>query len=367
MSEPLVRGWCPGAYRPMMSGDGLVVRVRPRLARLTREQVLGLCDAATRHGNGIVELTNRANLQLRGVTEAAHAPLLEALAALDLLDADPALEVRRNILTPPFAEPGDLTARLAEALVARLADLPPLPAKFGFAIDTGSARLLADASADIRLERGAAGGLILRADGAETGRPVDEEHAIDAVIETARWFADHHGPDTRRMARLVAARGLPGGWTGAASAPAGRAARTGRHRDRPAGGRALWTGPRGCAAGADPGQRRAGAARHAVAAGAGGGRADARPARFRHPPRRSPAGGGRLPRRAALPAGAGRNPRAGAGTCRPRDRQPACVGLCQGMRPAPARRPDPDRPRRAVRPDPQRPRGRRPRPARPDP
>ncbi|MFC6689448.1 cobalamin biosynthesis protein CobG [Jhaorihella thermophila] len=221
MSEPLVRGWCPGAYRPMMSGDGLVVRVRPRLARLTREQVLGLCDAATRHGNGIVELTNRANLQLRGVTEAAHAPLLEALAALDLLDADPALEVRRNILTPPFAEPGDLTARLAEALVARLADLPPLPAKFGFAIDTGSARLLADASADIRLERGAAGGLILRADGAETGRPVDEEHAIDAVIETARWFADHHGPDTRRMARLVAARGLPGGWTGAASAPLG--------------------------------------------------------------------------------------------------------------------------------------------------
>ena len=32
MSAPQVKGWCPGAHRPMMSGDGLVVRIRPRLA-----------------------------------------------------------------------------------------------------------------------------------------------------------------------------------------------------------------------------------------------------------------------------------------------------------------------------------------------
>ena len=37
MSRPEAKGWCPGAYRPMMSGDGLVVRVRPTLARLTRD------------------------------------------------------------------------------------------------------------------------------------------------------------------------------------------------------------------------------------------------------------------------------------------------------------------------------------------
>ncbi|MEL6888251.1 MAG: hypothetical protein AAFO86_06030, partial [Pseudomonadota bacterium] len=38
-----VKGWCPGAYRPMMSGDGLIVRIRPRLGRLDSTQVLGLC------------------------------------------------------------------------------------------------------------------------------------------------------------------------------------------------------------------------------------------------------------------------------------------------------------------------------------
>ncbi len=48
-----VKGWCPGAYRPMMSGDGLVVRIRPRLARLERDHVLALCDLAQRYGSGI--------------------------------------------------------------------------------------------------------------------------------------------------------------------------------------------------------------------------------------------------------------------------------------------------------------------------
>ena len=48
----IVRGWCPGAHRPMMSGDGPVVRIRPRLARLTRDQALGLCDVAEEFGSG---------------------------------------------------------------------------------------------------------------------------------------------------------------------------------------------------------------------------------------------------------------------------------------------------------------------------
>ena len=41
-----VKGWCPDAWHPMISGDGLLVRVKPRLGRLTREQALALCDAA---------------------------------------------------------------------------------------------------------------------------------------------------------------------------------------------------------------------------------------------------------------------------------------------------------------------------------
>ncbi|WP_252979256.1 hypothetical protein [Mameliella alba] len=41
MSAPEIKGWCPGAWRPMLSGDGLVVRVRPHLARLDADQARG--------------------------------------------------------------------------------------------------------------------------------------------------------------------------------------------------------------------------------------------------------------------------------------------------------------------------------------
>lgn len=208
-----VKGWCPGAYRPMMSGDGLVVRIRPRLGRLDVKSARGLCDLANRHGNGLIEVTNRANLQLRGAREDSHAALLEGFAALDLLDVDPEQESRRNILVTPFWQSGDLTCRLTQTLINRLAELPPLPAKFGFAIDTGPKRLLADTSADIRLERGAEGALILRAEGADKGRPVTEVEAIDGLITLARWFADAAPGATTRMGRLLQVETLPEDWT----------------------------------------------------------------------------------------------------------------------------------------------------------
>lgn len=214
-----VKGWCPGAYRPMMSGDGLVVRIRPRLGRLDAESARGLCCLANMHGNGLIELTNRANLQLRGVREDSHAALLEGLGALGLLDKDPALESRRNILVTPFWQAGDLTSRLTQQLIDRLAELPLLPAKFGFAIDTGPLRLLSRNSADIRLETGADGGLILRADGAERGRVVTEADAIDGLIRLARWFVNTAPDTTTRMGRLLQHESLPDGWEAAFAAP----------------------------------------------------------------------------------------------------------------------------------------------------
>ena len=39
MSAPQVFGWCPGALRPMMSGDGLVVRLRVPMGRLNPDQI----------------------------------------------------------------------------------------------------------------------------------------------------------------------------------------------------------------------------------------------------------------------------------------------------------------------------------------
>ena len=202
-----VKGWCPGALSPMMSGDGLVVRVRPRLARLSREQALGLAEAAARFGSGIVELTRRANVQLRGVRD--HAGVVRALGVLGLLDADTETERRRNILVSPLWHTGDVTERLALELESRLDELPSLPAKFGFAVDTGEVRLLSGAPADVRIERGAFG-LVVRADGAETGRSVSEAEAVDLALDLAGWFARERGA-ARRIRQLEP----PAGWQGA--------------------------------------------------------------------------------------------------------------------------------------------------------
>ena len=102
MSDVQVKGWCPGALRPMQSGDGLVVRVRPFNGRLRRAQADGIASLAAAHGNGMLDLTSRGNIQIRGVSAESYPALMEGLRHMALLDKDEATESRRNILVTPF-------------------------------------------------------------------------------------------------------------------------------------------------------------------------------------------------------------------------------------------------------------------------
>lgn len=223
-----IKGWCPDAWRPMMAGDGLLVRVKPRLAVLTRAQVLDLCEAALTHGNGLIDLTRRANLQLRGVHEASWPSLIDRLVVSGLVDGDPAREARRNVLVAADWQAGDATNCIASELLARVDELPQLPGKAGFVVDAGPACLLADEAGDFRIERSEAGGLILRADGRARGVTVAPERAVDALIALARWFVTSGGTTSGRMARHHAS--LPE-WARGDLAPAAPSARTepGRH------------------------------------------------------------------------------------------------------------------------------------------
>ncbi len=78
---PARRGWCPGLTRPMPTGDGLLARVHPPLGILTLDQARAVAEGARLFGNGHLDLTARANLQIRGVSEATRAPLATATAA----------------------------------------------------------------------------------------------------------------------------------------------------------------------------------------------------------------------------------------------------------------------------------------------
>ena len=143
-SSELIVGWCPGALKPFESGDGLIVRVRLHLSRLSLVQLETLVGAAERFGDGNLYLSNRANVQLRGVTADKHQPLLDVLASAGLLDSDARVEAIRNIQVSPAVELS-AHAELTAGLVARLEDalarneaLYQLPGKFGMAVQAGN-------------------------------------------------------------------------------------------------------------------------------------------------------------------------------------------------------------------------------------
>jgi precorrin-3B synthase len=155
---PQVRGWCPGALRPMLSGDGLIVRLRPRGQAPSAGDLIAIATMAEAYGNGLIDLTRRANIQLRGVAESNLPAVWAELDRIGLLDGQPDAEAIRNVLISPLAgaDPSELVdARaLADELDAALTEnsaLWTLPAKFAFVIDGGGALPLDGERADIRL------------------------------------------------------------------------------------------------------------------------------------------------------------------------------------------------------------------------
>src|SRR3954452_13926019 len=104
----------------MLSGDGLVVRLPPSSGRLAAEQAAGIAELARRCGNGLIDLTSRANLQIRGVREESHQALVAGLDRLGFIDADQAMEAQRNIVVAPFWSEGDDTHALAIELAHAL-------------------------------------------------------------------------------------------------------------------------------------------------------------------------------------------------------------------------------------------------------
>ncbi len=223
MTAPQIKGWCPGALTPMLSGDGWLVRIRPPAGRLTPPQAAGIAAAALTHGNGTIDLSSRANLQLRGIRAGAYAALIADLTPLGLIDATPTEESARNILVTPFWHPADDTQPLAAALANALATAPPLPAKFGFAIDAGPSPVLTQAPADIRIERSPHGHLILRPDIHPFGHLTTRQTAVQDALTLAAWFLASGGSQQGRgrMAALIqSGTQLPAGFTEPASQPA---------------------------------------------------------------------------------------------------------------------------------------------------
>jgi precorrin-3B synthase len=159
MNMPAVKGWCPGALRPMESGDGLIVRLKLTGGIVPLDLATRIADWSRRFGNGEIDLTARANLQLRGITDESLPGLQQAIADAGLLDENPDGEAIRNVIASPLAgiDPDAMLdiRPMVVALEMRLAGDPGLyglPAKFCFAVDDGGRPGIGDVRADVRFE-----------------------------------------------------------------------------------------------------------------------------------------------------------------------------------------------------------------------
>jgi precorrin-3B synthase len=179
-----IKGWCPGALRPMESGDGLLVRVRPWCGAFTLDQAKGLAEIAARLGNCHIDLTRRANLQIRGLREESLAALHDALDRLDLLDPDAETEAARNVMVAPLASADvrGLASDLTKAIVANRR-VAALPAKFGWLVDGGGPLSIVGERADVVLHV-MPDGVALRVDGEWLGL-VSCDRAVEVALSAA--------------------------------------------------------------------------------------------------------------------------------------------------------------------------------------
>jgi precorrin-3B synthase len=144
----------------MATGDGLLVRLLP-IGTIALDAFATLCAAARQHGNGIVEVTSRGSIQIRGLSAASAPRFAAAVAGLGIAAGD-GIPVLINPLAGLDAEDildaGALAADLRLALAQRSLT-SKLSAKVSVAIDSGGAIDLDGIAADVRLRAQAVNGV----------------------------------------------------------------------------------------------------------------------------------------------------------------------------------------------------------------
>ena len=210
MNKPEAKGWCPSALMPMMSGDGLLVRIKPAFSRLTSHQAQIIALLSKRHGNGFMDITNRANLQIRGLKQSDYPLMLKDLQDSGIVETHEARD-GLNLMLAPFTESQSVGWRCAEALYNAASAFPALPSKFGFAIDCGATRYLQHASCDIRVEIDESGQLLIRLDGCKQGYVTSEETFQSDILQALHWFVSSQNKKRsyNRMHHLVAYSDVP--------------------------------------------------------------------------------------------------------------------------------------------------------------
>ncbi|MGV9379510.1 precorrin-3B synthase [Nonomuraea sp. NPDC003707] len=192
---------CPGALQVHEAADGPLARVRLPGGAISPARLRELAACAADLGSDVIELTSRANVQVRGLR--SPAAFAERIAAAGLLPSQ-AHERVRNIVASPLGgrtgpgllDPQPLVAALDRALCSR-PRLAGLPGRFLFAVDEGSGDMLA-LGADVTFFDGR---LLLA--GVDAGLAVGADVAAELMIAAAEAFLDERPEGDRGAWRIA--------------------------------------------------------------------------------------------------------------------------------------------------------------------
>jgi len=186
--------FCPGILHAVPAKDGLLLRIRVPGGLISAEELCAIARLSSAYSDGQIEITSRANIQLRAIRDEALPPVVQGLRAAGLLPS-PGHDRVRNIMTSPLAglDAEELvdTRPLVRELDARfLADpvFMDLHPKFSFGVD-GGGRWFSRETDDVSLRAVKVGdGIVFRLSigGVSSGLGVGADRVVDCMLEAAR-------------------------------------------------------------------------------------------------------------------------------------------------------------------------------------
>jgi precorrin-3B synthase len=203
--------------------DGGICRIKLAGGMISAAQALAVADAAERYAGGVIEATNRGNLQIRGIG-AAHHKLIKTLLDAGLGPGNPASDDVRNLMLSPAAgvDPQQLfdTRPLAAQILQALENHPrfhELSPKFALSLDGGEGLVMLEHPHDLWLSALNVAGETLLGFGL-AGCPahdtllaaVEPEHGLELVVAVLELFLEQARPDQTRMRHLLSELSVSG-------------------------------------------------------------------------------------------------------------------------------------------------------------
>jgi len=149
MTSPVARGACPRLSEPMQTGDGLLARI-VTAGPIPLDGFTRLCAAANEHGNGVMEISARGSLQVRGLTRLSAPLFVKDVASLDieLCEGVPVIASPLHGDPDAFMDADALAVELRRDIAGKSLALAP---KVSVIVDGGGVLHLDALAADIRL------------------------------------------------------------------------------------------------------------------------------------------------------------------------------------------------------------------------